>query len=303
MPYLFTCPHCQTKTQVEDRFSGLEGNCVTCGEEIQLPDFAADSADLPPAQGNDSKTIGWIAAALVSILLLGSLLFMMARYGGQTMTKLSNNRDQTSSIRNLEKIAAALNAYAADHGSYPPAETRDANNIALHSWRVLILPYLGEEDLYNRFNLDLAWSHPDNMQAAMSDIPTVYQHPRVATRGVYTESAYFLITGTGTLFPNAGPLGPSDITDDPSQTILVTEGSPLTSSSLWTEPLDLDFASMQGRLGTNPGNEPGGLLDGGVAIVTTDGRGHFIPDTIDPAVFRALVTPRGDERLRDDTLD
>ncbi len=41
MPFLFTCPHCQTKTQVDDRYSGQSGNCVTCGGPIQLPRFAA----------------------------------------------------------------------------------------------------------------------------------------------------------------------------------------------------------------------------------------------------------------------
>ena len=95
------------------------------------------------------------------------------------------------------------------------------------------------------------------------------------------------------------------ITDDISQTILVTEGSPIVPSGYWTEPVDLNFAKMRGRLGTNPnqGNEAGGLLDDGVAIVTADGRGHFVADNIEAKTFLSLVTPNGGERLRDDVLD
>ncbi len=301
MPYLFTCPHCQTKTQVDDRYSGQTGECVTCGGAIHLPEFSAGSTQLPaPPQG--AKVMGWVVGAVVSVILLGCLLFAIVRVGGDTMTQLSTNRERTSSIRNLERIADALNAYAADHGTYPPSVTRDASNAKLHSWRVLILPYLGEEELYNKFDLDLAWDHPKNMQATY-EIPSVYQHPNSAANAMYYQSAYYLITGQGTLFPNSGPLGPDQVTDDLSQTILVTEGTPIIASGYWTEPIDLDFAKIQGKLGTNPGNEPGGLLDDGVAVVTVDGRGHFVPDTIEPMTFRSLITPNGGERMSDDTLD
>jgi hypothetical protein len=301
MPYLFTCPHCQTKTQVDDHYSGQTGECVTCGGAIQLPEFAAGSTQLPaPPQG--AKVMGWVIGAIVSVILLGCFLFAIVRVGGDTMTQLSTNRERTSSIRNLERIADALDAYAADHGTYPPSVTRDANNAKLHSWRVLILPYLGEEELYNKFDLDLAWDHPKNMEATY-EIPSVYQHPNSAANAMYYQSAYYLITGQGTLFPNSGPLGPDQVTDDVSQTILVTEGTPIVASGYWTEPVDLDFANIQGKLGTNPGNEPGGLLDDGVAIVTVDGRGHFVPDNIEPMTFRSLITPSGGERMPDDTLD
>ena len=157
--------------------------------------------------------------------------------------------------------------------------------------------------MYNEFDLRLPWDHPDNMQVAR-DIPTVYQHSGSSSRPMLFESAYYLITGQGTLFPSSGPpLGPDRVTDDPSQTILVIEGSPLVPSGMWTEPMDLDYTKIQGKLGTNPGIEPGGLLDDGVAFATVDGRGHFVPNTIEPTVFLSLVTPRGGERLRDDTLD
>ncbi len=304
MPYLFTCPECQTKTQVEDRYSGLAGQCVTCGVRIQLPAFVAGPPALPVYPDARRKQVfGWLAAAMVAVLLVGSLLFAAVRFGGQTMSNLANNREQLASIRNLEKIALALNAYAADHGTYPPPVTRDAKQAPLHSWRVLLLPYLGEDDLFNQFDLKLSWDHPINRDAAMYSMPAVYRHPSSNANGYYNQSGYYLITGSGTLFPKTGPSGPADVSDDPSQTILVTEAAPIGISSMWSEPIDLDVSNMQGRIGTNLGNEPGGLTEGGVAMATVDQRGHFVSDTIEPSIFMALVTPQGGERMSDDVLD
>jgi hypothetical protein len=299
MPFLFTCPHCQTKTQVEDRFSGQTGECVTCGEAIQLPQFGNGSTELLARKKKSSAA--WVIATVVSVILLGCLLFAMVRVGGETMNQLTTNRERTASMRNLEKIADALNAYAADHGSYPPSVIRDSGNKRLLSWRVAILPYLGEEGLYNEFDLSQPHDHPTNMQAAY-DIPAVFQHPK--GNNSFYESGYYLIVGQGSLFPSSGPpMGPDQIVDDPTQTILVIEGTPIVASGLWSEPVDLDYAKIQGNLGSNPGFEPGGLLDDGVAFATCDGRGHFVPDSTDPMIFRSLVTPRGGERLADDTLD
>ncbi|MCG8652934.1 MAG: DUF1559 domain-containing protein, partial [Pirellulales bacterium] len=166
MPYLFTCPHCQTKTQVEDRYSGQAGQCVTCGGEIQLPPFSGQPTQ-PAHTHAPSNPIRWIVASMVAIILMGCLVFAVVRFGGDTVSRLASNRDRNASMRNLEKIAEALNAYAADHGTYPPPFTTGADKkTRMHSWRVLILPYLDEEDLYTQFNLTLPWDDPDNMSVA-----------------------------------------------------------------------------------------------------------------------------------------
>ncbi len=301
MPYLFTCPHCQTKTQVEDRFSGQAGQCVSCGGEIQLPEFSGTSHASAPQDG--VKSLRWIVASLVAVILLGCFIFAAAKYGGDTMNRFNTNRIKAASKSNLEKIAKALNAYAADFGTYPPPFTRAANGQKLHSWRVLILPYLGEEELYNQFKLDVSWDDPENMSVAYNP-PSVFKHPDATAQGMYSETAYFYIVGTGTLFPpKAKPLGPNAVVDDPGQTILVIEGKPLVPSRMWTEPMDLDFAKMVGNVGGTVGVEPGGLIDDGAMMATVDGRGHFLPITTDTQTFRALVTPSGGERLRDDLLD
>ncbi|MEM1068001.1 MAG: DUF1559 domain-containing protein [Planctomycetota bacterium] len=298
MPYLYKCPHCETQTMVDDQYSGQTGQCVTCGSPIQLPHFAMGVTEQPKPRP-ERKAAGIGIAAVVAVILVGCLLYAVVRFGGQTVAKISNNRDQTQAVKNLEKISAALNSYADDHGSYPPPMTVDATNTPLHSWRVLLLPYLGEDELYNQFDLTVPWDHPKNEPLAYS-VPSVYEHPRLSS---FSESAYYLVTGKGTLFPPTGPLGPNSIVDDPSQTVLVVEAKVPIPSGMWTQPIDLEYAKMSGRLGRNVGVEPGGFFEEGVAMATVDGRGHFVPITIEPVTFRALLTPKGGERLPDDTLD
>ena len=303
MPLLFTCPHCQSKTRVEDRYSGQSGECFQCGGEITLPAFAASpNRSRVLNKGTNRKVATWLIAVVVTGGLLLIVLTAVVRLGGSSMNQLTNNRIRSGSIRNLETIAKALNAYAEEHGRYPPPVIKDPNGVAMHSWRVMLLPYLQENELYNQYDRSKPWNDPDNL-AIQYQIPNVYLHPESGGAGWSSASAYYLIAGNGTLFPVAGPLRPDEITDDASQTILLVEGMPMTTSGSWTEPIDLDFASVTGDLLSGSANEPGGLSDGGVTMATADGRGHFVPSDIEPATLRALVTPRGGERLADDTLD
>src|SRR5262245_3382414 len=45
-------------------------------------------------------------------------------------------------LNNLKQIALALHNYDATYGSLPPAYIADASGKPMHSWRVLILPFL-----------------------------------------------------------------------------------------------------------------------------------------------------------------
>lgn len=304
MPFLFTCPTCHCKTRVEDRYSGQSGECVSCGGAIQIPLFA-------PTDGLDSeqpgKPLPWMVAAGVMLVLLGCLVFWIFQYGGDTMKKLTNNKVRNASMKNLEKIAAALNAYAVTYGTYPPPAVLDSTGTPLLSWRVLILPFLGEDTLYSQFNLDEAWNSPQNQSLSYS-MPEVFRHPDQAEGGGFYDQQpdYYLVVGKGTLFPPAPapPLGPKDVLDAPTQTLLVVEGAPGISGHQWIEPIDLDFAKMTGQVNGPAKDDPGGeLLTDGAAMVTVDGRAHFLPNETTPVVFNALVTPNGGEPLPDDTLD
>ena len=54
---------------------------------------------------------------------------------------------------NVHRITLAMLLYEHEHGTLPPAWTVDADGNPLHSWRVLLLPYLGEQELYAKIRL------------------------------------------------------------------------------------------------------------------------------------------------------
>ena len=304
MPHLFTCPHCQAKTRVEDRYSGHKGECFNCGAAIQLPDFAGTRAtNYASPHGQAKRPFGTLLAAGVVLTLLVCLGFGVLRFGGSSVRRLGQIRLRNASISNLEAIAEALNAYAADHGTYPPAILRDSSGKALHSWRVLLLPYLGEQELYDQFNLSEPWDSETNL-LALYPMPSVYEHPAGGS-GMQSQPGYALITGPQTLFPDGNPGSPDSVADDPSQTILVIGGKPPVMANIggWTEPIDLPIGSMQGMINGTIGVEPGGWLDDGVTMATVDARGHFVSQDMTPETFQALVTPSGGELLPDSTLD
>ncbi|WP_164104154.1 DUF1559 family PulG-like putative transporter [Candidatus Laterigemmans baculatus] len=325
MPYLFTCPHCKTATMVDDRYSGQTGRCVTCGREITVPAFraasnASNASNASKARGAEGWGLGglrfggmrafrWALAGVAAVVIVGAVALVTIRYGSQGIQTLQENRLRGDCIRNLEKIAAAMNAYAEDYGSYPPPVTLAADGTPLHSWRVLVLPYLGYQTLYDEFDLEQPWSSNANRQLIFQ-MPEEYRSPVASAASGY-ETYYALVTGPDTLFPPGGPLGPDGVTDDPAKTLLIVEAAQPPSLSLdWTEPGDLDFATMSTTIGSDLGGHHGGGVPGGgshqasgATAVTVDGRGQWLRETLEPAVVRALVTPRGGEGLPDDVLD
>ena len=315
MPYLFTCPHCQTQTLVDDRYSGQSGKCVTCAAAIQLPDFAP-AYEEPSTSVAQPQRSHWrrgrlspqgrrLVAAAICLLLIGCVVVVALRYGSPALSNMQAARQRAQNLRNIERIAAALNAYAVDHGSYPPPRIIAPNGTPMHSWRVLLLPYLGEEDLFNQYNMNQPWDSPAN-QVLARQVPEVYRPPGEAISGM--EAGYSLVTGPGTLFPPAlpsgpKPLGPRDVVDDPGQTLLVVQSLPPPNAWMsWTQPNDLDVQLMQGTIGTAPGREIGGSQPGAV-VATVDGRGHYLNERISPLTVMALITIAGREPLPDDVLD
>lgn len=302
MTYLFTCPHCHSQTLVGDEYSGLAGDCAECHQQVELPDFAGLGPVTEPARG------GWIGShkirmAIAGVMALAAtvcLLFVVSNYGGQAMQQMQASRMRINDATNLQQLAAALNAYANDYGTYPPSVTMDASGRKMHSWRVLILPYLNRNDLYMQYDRSQPW---DVNMERIYETPQVFQSDKQSPFGA--EANYYLVVGPGTLFPTVtASLGPSDLVDEPSKTILLVEArAPAGSLMHWMEPSDLDIRSMQFAVGASDGIEIGGRHAGGAMVATVDQRTHFLRDTLSSAEIRGLFSPAGSEPLPDDILD
>ena len=78
--------------------------------------------------------------------------------------------------QNLKQIGLAMQGYHQNYGCFPPAFVADKQGKPKHSWRVLILPFLGEQELYSKYRFDEPWNGPHNM-ALVLQMPKVYRCP------------------------------------------------------------------------------------------------------------------------------
>src|SRR5437899_11584241 len=77
------------------------------------------------------------------------------------------------SMNNLHIIGLAFYCYHQDHGSFPLQAIYNKRGEPLLSWRVALLPYLEEQELYSQFHLDEPWDSPNN-ESLLARIPPVY---------------------------------------------------------------------------------------------------------------------------------
>jgi len=96
----------------------------------------------------------------------------------------------------LEQITLALHVFHDVHNAFPPLYTVDEDGKPLHSWRVLILPYMEQQALFEQIRLDEPWDSPHNEQFHSRIVP-VYRCP--ANRNVQGDKncCYAAIAGEG----------------------------------------------------------------------------------------------------------
>lgn len=197
---------------------------------------------------------------------------------------------------NLRQIAIALQDYHAAKGHFPPAYIADANGKPMHSWRVLLLPYI-RPDIYQAYRFDEPWDGPNNRQFA-SQVISLFECP--AGHSAFSgETSYVAVVGPGTAWPGAKGVAHSDIKDGASNTILIVEVQ--NSGIHWMEPRDLDASQMPLAINAKPvkGVSPG-ISSGhrGVALVAlADGSILTLSDDTPPATVRAMLTIAGGEQV------
>jgi prepilin-type processing-associated H-X9-DG protein len=189
-----------------------------------------------------------------------------------------------------------MHNYHAQHDCFPPAYIADEDGEPMHSWRVLLLPYLEEVALYDAYDFDEPWDGPNNLALAAM-IPDVYRcGDEVA--GDPAETSYLMIVGEGTISDGPTPSKMRDITDGTSMTIMVVEST--RTGICWTEPRDLDAANITYLV--NDGSEQGIRSDHGVSAhaLYCDGSVRTLEAWHTAGQIRALSTIAGGEAVDPD---
>jgi hypothetical protein len=189
------------------------------------------------------------------------------------------------SMNNLRQISMGLAAYESAKARYPVVGTSARGEGANLSWRVHILPYLGEDALYSEFHLDEPWDSPHNIQL-LPRMPLVYQSTGHETMDGTTM--YQAVTGPGTAFQ--GPPGATvrSIRDGASNTIMLVEVDSDRAVE-WTKPDDWVLDP------SDPFDGLGNLRQRGALAVFFDTHVETIPNYIPPEELKAMMTASGSE--------
>jgi RNA polymerase sigma factor (sigma-70 family) len=188
------------------------------------------------------------------------------------------------SVNNLKLLALAMHNYVSAYGQFPPAAVYSSDGKPLLSWRVLLLPYLDQQDLYAQFKLDEPWDGPTNKKL-LAKMPDVFSF--APGKGKVTQDTiYQVFTGVGTIFPSPKASKITDITDGTSNTILIVEAAEAVP---WTKPADLAFDPKK------PLPKLGGISKKVFLSAFADGSVRTLKQSIKAETLRALITSNGGE--------
>ena len=192
---------------------------------------------------------------------------------------------------NLKQLTLALHAYHDVHGSFPPAYVADAEGRPMHSWRVLILPFIERKDMYDVYRFDEPWDGPNNSKLAKIAVD-LFQCPSEAPS---YNTNYVAIVGPGTAWPGATSMKLGDITDGWTDTLLLVEVA--ESGIHWLEPRDLHVGQMAPTINAKKGQGISSPHSGGANVSMADGSVRFLSDETRPDLLRKLLSPYGGEEI------
>jgi RNA polymerase sigma factor (sigma-70 family) len=191
---------------------------------------------------------------------------------------------RAASRENLKRIALAMHEYANQNGGRLPAPAiYGKDKKPLLSWRVTILPFIDQNNLYNQFHLDEPWDSPHNKTLAEIQVKTYM--PVGGVKAPVGSTYYQVFVGKGAAFePHRQMRLPASFPDGTANTILVVEaGKPVP----WTKPEDIDY----------PEDKPlpalGGLFKDVFQAAFVDGSPYTLKKKCDERILRLAI-------LRDD---
>lgn len=242
MPINFTCPNCGKSAVVADQFAGQSGPCSNCGAKVTIPNAPISAFPQGPTtrSGTGSAGMGTVLMIIFAVLgvtglvCAGGAYLLIAPAVGQA--RKAAQRAQSSN--NLKQLGLALHNYHDTYQCFPPAVVKDKDGKPLYSGRVLLLPFMEQNNLYQAFDKDKAWNSPENERISQTII-TTFLDPG-STSKPSSRSDYVFVTGKETIFDgkNKVAMNGNQIPDGTSNTLVMVET--LAGPSSWAEPKDWD---------------------------------------------------------------
>jgi hypothetical protein len=210
----------------------------------------------------------------------------------QSACETANQMQDTQDTNKIKQIILAFHNYHDEHGKFPPLYTVDKNGKPLHSWRVLLLPYLGgEKGFHLSIKHDEPWDSEHNKQFH-DRIPFCYwsQFNNKLSQG---KNCNFAVIEGEPLKPKDGVVF-GDITDGTSNTFsVVIRREPFC----WMDPLaNVKLSDLDNGL-DKPDSKIGFGKKRPIPFGFWDGSVRQIPNDIDPAILKKAATANGGDAM------
>lgn len=147
---------------------------------------------------------------------------------------------RTARLNRLSQVGIGLQNYHSFKNSFPPAKQNpdafDDDGRPHLSWRVHILPYIAQEELFARFRLDEPWDSQHNLPL-LDQMPDIYK-----TTDDPTRTTVLAVVGEGTAYEGKSGLKIQEIEwgDGLKQTAYAVDAG-RERAVPWTKPEDLPF--------------------------------------------------------------
>jgi hypothetical protein len=191
----------------------------------------------------------------------------------------------------LREVSNAMLGYEASHYRFPQPVLRDKSGKPLLSWRVQILPELGQGQLFDKFRLNEPWDS-DHNKKLVDRMPEVFGPVSGKDKG---KTRFMLFVGQGAAFDGQKPLRQDTISarDGSSNTIMIVEAG--TDKAVpWTKPEDLPFGSV------DPMDALGTLVDKRFLAAFFDGHVEAIDKNVGTKKLRQWIDPNDGQPMKDD---
>ncbi|NND96535.1 MAG: tetratricopeptide repeat protein, partial [Pirellulaceae bacterium] len=202
--------------------------------------------------------------------LLAVIGMMSDEFSRTFQSALSDLNPIQANQNRMKQVALALHNYHDAHRAFPAAVPQDDTVNSMLSWRVQILPFLEEYELYEQFRHDEPWDSPHNRQL-IQRMPDVYRLSE-STAGS-GRTTLLAVRNRDGVFPGPTAIVIEDIIDGTSNTLLFAEAND-DRAIPWTKPDDLQFGGDEKNIAAALKRHERGFLvalaDGSVRLIRSD---------------------------------
>lgn len=185
---------------------------------------------------------------------------------------------EMSKLNAIKQMGLALHNYHDVFNGFPSWNTpRGPEENKGLSWRVHLLPYLEQAELYQEFHLDEPWDSEHN-KTLIEKMPDIFKSDGVEEAG---KTSFHVFLGENTPLGDEKLHGFRDIRDGSSNTLMVVQAGP-DKAEIWTKPSGLEYdpedpKKCLGEIGEQ------------LMILLCDGSARFISSDIADVTLRRLI--------------